>query len=102
MKRKLLAAAAIYCMGAGLVNAENWRLPSASSEPKLKSAPGVQTVSANCQVCHSLDYISTQPPLNRAAWTGIVQKMRQKFGAPLPAEKVDDVVNYIVENYGAK
>jgi hypothetical protein len=59
-------------------------------------------VTANCQICHSLDYISLQPSLSREKWTAIVKKMRATYGAPLPEDKVDDVVEYLAANYGKK
>jgi mono/diheme cytochrome c family protein len=83
-----------------LVNAEDWKLPA--DEPKLKLAPGSELVSANCQICHSADYISTQPPMNRASWAAAVQKMREKYGAPLPPDRVEAVVEYLAANYGKR
>jgi cytochrome c5 len=99
MKRKLLfAVAALFTTAVALIGAEEWKLPSA--EPKLKSAPGADLVTANCQICHSADYISTQPRMTRAAWAAAVQKMREKYGAPLPPDRVDAIVEYLVKNYG--
>lgn len=93
----LLSASVI---ATALVTAEDWELPL--DEPQLKPGPRVEVVSANCQVCHSVDYISTQPPLNRVAWTATVQKMREKYGALLTTNQVDEVVDYLVRNYGKK
>ncbi len=83
-----------------LMAADEWKLPT--NEPKLKVAPGSDLVSANCQICHSADYIFTQPPMNRTAWSAAVQKMREKYGAPLPPDRVDAIVDYLVANYGRK
>jgi mono/diheme cytochrome c family protein len=100
IKRTLLGLAVIYLAGITFANAEDWKLPA--NEPTLKPAPGSAFVTANCQICHSVDYISTQPPLDRSKWTAIVQKMRDKYGSPLPADKVDEVVDYIAANDGKK
>ena len=43
-----------------------------------------QMVQAQCSLCHSVDYITTQPPgKDLAFWTAIVNKMIKVFGAPL-------------------
>ncbi|HEV8542426.1 MAG TPA: cytochrome c [Verrucomicrobiae bacterium] len=99
MKRKLLLAlAALFTTAVALMGAEEWKLPA--DESKLKSAPGADLVTANCQICHSADYISTQPPMNRATWSAAVQKMREKYGAPLPPDRANAIVEYLVKNYG--
>jgi mono/diheme cytochrome c family protein len=80
--------------------ADVWELPL--NEPQLKRGPGADVVAANCQVCHSADYISTQPPMTRAAWSATVQKMREKYGAPLATNQVDTIIQYLVSTYGKK
>lgn len=69
--------------------------------PLLKSAPGTEIAMAQCLICHSSEYITTQPALSPAAWKANVEKMQKKYGAPLPAEQVDALVDYLVKNYGA-
>jgi len=99
MKRKTL----ICSLGAFLplvFAAEQWELPL--DEPQLKSAPGVEVVAANCQVCHSADYIFTQPPLTRAVWSATVQKMREKYAAPVRTNEVEQIIDYLAANYGKK
>jgi sulfite dehydrogenase (cytochrome) subunit B len=68
---------------------------------KLKPGAGAELVTAQCLVCHSADYISTQPPLTRAQWQGIVVKMQQKYGAPIAINNVAPLVEYLVGNYGS-
>jgi len=75
-----------------------WKLPAETA--RLKPGPGVEFATANCLLCHSADYISMQPPLDRAGWQATVQKMREKYGAPLPADKVDAVAEYLAGQYG--
>jgi mono/diheme cytochrome c family protein len=79
---------------------DSWELPL--NEPQLRPGPGVEVVATNCQICHSADYLSTQPPLSRAAWTATVQKMREKYGAPLATNQVEQIVQYLVTTYGKK
>lgn len=75
-----------------------WKLPA--DEPKLKEAPGAELVTASCILCHSVDYISTQPKFSRDQWKATLTKMQQKFGAPLNPEKFDPLLDYLVTNYG--
>ena len=77
---------------------DSWKLPT--EETRLKAGPGADLVKANCLLCHSTDYISTQPPLTRDQWKATVTKMQQKFGAPYNAEKMDPVIDYLVNSYG--
>ena len=77
---------------------EEWKLPAETT--RFKPAPRAALVTANCLLCHSADYVSMQPPLDRTGWTAIVQKMRKTYGAPLPEERVESVVDYLVEQYG--
>lgn len=84
----------------GMRAAEAWKLPL--DEPQFRKGPGAEIAVGNCVICHSADYVSMQPPLDSGGWTAIVQKMREKYGAPLPAQQVDTVVNYLVTAYGKK
>ena len=65
-----------------------------------KAAPGVELVQANCLICHSTEYVSTQPPMPRKYWEATVKKMKEKFGAPTPDAQVAALVNYLVAAYG--
>lgn len=77
------------------------RIELPPEKPAFKPSPGVEMAMANCLMCHSTEYISTQPALAPAAWKAIVEKMQKKFGAPIQAEQVDPVVDYLVKNYGS-
>ena len=67
----------------------------------FKTAPGAELAMGQCLACHSAEYVTTQPLLSSAAWKATVEKMQKKYGAPLPADQVDALVDYIVKNYGA-
>ena len=69
---------------------------------KLKRGPGADLVTAQCLLCHSADYISTQPAFTRAQWTAIVQKMAQKYGAPIVTNRVEELADYLVKTYGTE
>lgn len=78
--------------------ADEWKLPVET--PALKKSPGVERVVGNCLLCHSTDYVATQPPLSRAQWTATVEKMRGKFGATIPTNQLPDILDYLTGNYG--
>ena len=66
----------------------------------FKFAPGAELANGQCLSCHSIEYVSTQPVLPRAFWASSVKKMQEKYGAPVPPEQVDALVNYLTQNYG--
>ena len=78
--------------------ADEWKLPV--EKPALKQTVGVELVVGNCRLCHSVDYVATQPPLLRAQWMATVEKMRGKFGATIPTNQVPAIVDYLTINYG--
>jgi mono/diheme cytochrome c family protein len=94
MRALVLFGLAVTCA------AEEWTLPA--GEPQFRSGPGAELAIGNCVICHSADYVSMQPPLEAAGWKAIVQKMREKYGAPLPEAQVDAVVKYLAAAYGKK
>lgn len=69
----------------------------------FKEGRGVEIARAQCMICHSADYITTQAPLtNRKQWLETVYKMQLRFGAPIPDSQIDPLVNYLVKYYGDK
>jgi hypothetical protein len=83
----------------GIAAEKEWKLPTETTN--LKPGRGAELIAANCLLCHSADYISTQPRLSQTAWKAAVEKMRLKYGAPIATNKVDDIVRYLVASYGA-
>ena len=56
-----------------------------------------------CMACHSPDYIATQPrhlPNPRAFWQSEVVKMKAAYGAPIEADDIPKLVEYLVQAYG--
>jgi sulfite dehydrogenase len=66
----------------------------------FKQDAGAEIANAQCLICHSVEYVTIQPKMQRAFWKAGVQKMQQKYGAPIPDAQVDPVVDYLVRNYG--
>jgi hypothetical protein len=71
-------------------------------KPVLKLGQGAELAMSQCLVCHSAEYFTTQPFLPRAYWKSAVEKMQVKFGAQIPADQVDPLVDYLFRSYGAK
>jgi sulfite dehydrogenase len=67
----------------------------------FRPGPAFEIANAQCLICHSEDYVAIQPPLPRAFWKSNVQKMQQKYGAPIPEEQVEPLVDYLAKAYGA-
>jgi cytochrome c551/c552 len=67
----------------------------------FKEDPGAEIANAHCLICHSVEYVSIQPPLSRVFWKSSVQKMQQKYGATVPDDQVERLVDYLTKNYGA-
>ena len=58
--------------------------------------PGGQIAASHCLICHSSDYVYTQPPHSQEVWTKIVHKMKSAFGCPIPEDQIPKLVTYLV------
>jgi mono/diheme cytochrome c family protein len=90
--------AAVALLAAGIA------LPAAAEEQpiELKKADGLDTVTANCSGCHSLDYIYMNSPFpNAAMWDAEVAKMVKAFGAPITEADAKVIADYLKKNYGS-
>src|ERR1700676_4759505 len=78
-------------------------IPAAADEKpvRLKQAPGLDKVEANCGACHSLDYIPMNSPfLNVDRWDAEVAKMINAFAAPIDQADAKVIADYLKKNYG--
>ena len=59
--------------------------------------PGEAAEIANgqCLLCHSAGMVLRQPRRTEDQWKAVITKMRQAYGAPLPAEQVDPLAAYL-------
>jgi cytochrome c5 len=78
--------------------------PAAAPAPaELRAGPGAELTGALCSLCHSLDYIeSNVPAMDGGGWKKTVQKMRERFGAPVTDEQAKIIVEYLGANYSGK
>ena len=66
----------------------------------LADGPNRDKVAGFCAVCHGVEYIPMQPKLSKAQWTATVTKMVKTFGAPVPQEEADRIIEYLAGAYG--
>lgn len=67
----------------------------------FKPGKNVELANGQCLVCHSVEYISTQPALPRPFWAGSVKKMREKYGAAIPEDQIEPLLDYLTAHYGS-
>lgn len=65
----------------------------------LAPGKGRDTVVGNCSMCHSVTYITMQPPLPAATWKAEVHKMVAVMGAPIQPATEEEIVSYLQEHY---
>ncbi len=68
----------------------------------LTPGDGLQDVQIYCNTCHSPRYITMQPPLPAATWEAEVNKMNKTFGAAIPQEKTQKIIQYLQAHYTAE
>ena len=66
----------------------------------FKPGKGVELAQAHCLMCHSVEYISTQPPMTRKFWEATLKKMKEKFAAPTPDDVLPALADYLTTTYG--
>lgn len=88
-------AAALVSMAA--VGAEIQLPPETGA---FKQDTGAEIANAQCLICHSVEYVTSQPLMGRVFWKASVVKMQQKYGAPITDSQVEPVVDYLTRNYG--
>jgi sulfite dehydrogenase (cytochrome) subunit B len=75
-----------------------YRLPEDTAT--LRSAPDMEAAQNNCASCHSVDYISTQPPgRGREFWEGEVHKMIHSYHAPISETDSKAIIDYLSRVY---
>jgi mono/diheme cytochrome c family protein len=57
---------------------------------------GSEIANAVCLICHSAGMVLSQPPLTQDEWIVEINKMRNAFGAPLPADQVEALAKYLL------
>ena len=66
----------------------------------MKEGKGMYSTKGKCNMCHSWGYTLNQGLQSKKFWRKKVIKMIVIFKAPIKDEYVDEVVDYLYENYG--
>jgi sulfite dehydrogenase (cytochrome) subunit B len=83
--------------------AETGHGAAAAEITTLRDGAGRDLTTGRCIICHSVEYIpSNAPAMNRVAWQKTIQKMREKFGAPITDEEAQEILDYLAANYSGK
>src|SRR5271165_5844094 len=104
MKRRQAAVAALLLLAAAtmVTLAQGLTIGLPAETVTFKPGPGAELAGSQCLICHSADYITTQPrdkPL--AFWKAEVEKMKKVYGAPIADDQIDAVAAYLARSYGS-
>ena len=99
-KRYWLVSLVVFLLALNVSMAGVLKIELPPETASFKPAPDVGVVNGQCMTCHSVDYIAMQPPLTQKGWAAEVKKMREKYGAKIPEEEVETIVNYLTQTYG--
>jgi len=98
--RRHSAALALAAVALGTAAVLADETPRDESSIQLREAPGRELTAAHCVICHSLDYIPMNAPvMDAGSWKKTIQKMRERFGAPLTDDEASAVLGYLSSNY---
>lgn len=61
----------------------------------FQPGPGQEVANTYCLICHSADYIYTQPPHSQEKWQSLVLKMKKVFGCPIPDDQIPALATYL-------
>src|SRR5215204_601474 len=95
---RIIFLLATLCIGAG---AAEVKIDLPVETGSFKPGKGAELAQAHCLICHSVEYIATQPPMARKFWEASLKKMKEKFGAPAPDEALPTLAEYLTAAYGS-
>jgi len=79
------------------------RAAPATEVTELRAGTGRDLTVGRCIICHSTEYIpANAPAMNRAGWQKSIQKMKDRFGAPITEEESKQILDYLDANYSGK
>ena len=99
MVRSLILCTLTMLTGLSLpsANALEINLPAETATYRASPLAGYALVQQNCMICHSAEYMLTQPPTStRNYWEATIKKMKVTFGAPLNEADIPVIVDYLV------
>ncbi len=96
----LTLAVAVFLFTAMATRSQDGGQVASRPQPQLPDGEGKEIVQTNCVVCHSLNNV-TNSGHSPEEWRNTVAMMLN-VGAPVPADKVEVVTNYLIKNYPEK
>ena len=76
---------------------------TAAEVTALREGEGRDLTVGRCIICHSVEYIpANAPAMDRAAWQKTIQKMKDRFGAPITDQEAKQILDYLATNYSGK
>ena len=75
-------------------------LRASEETPSLRPGPGVETAQNNCLLCHSADYVNTQPPnCGKTFWETEVTKKIKVYHAPINVVDAKAIADYLAKTH---
>jgi mono/diheme cytochrome c family protein len=100
----LLGAASMpfAAQGAAPLQLKPVKVELPDSDKMFPAGPGADAINNNCLACHSADMVLNQPALSEQAWAAEVNKMINNYKAPVAAQDVGMIVEYLTAVKGTK
>ena len=71
------------------------RVELPASDETFPPGVGADIAASQCLICHSAGMVLQQPSLTKGEWRAEIIKMRTAYGAPMPDDQVDGLVEYL-------
>lgn len=88
-------ALASQCAAATAFTLKSLDVELPDSDRQFPPGPGAAVINANCLACHSADMVLNQPALSKTAWTAEVTKMIKVYKAPIAAQDIGPIIDYL-------
>jgi mono/diheme cytochrome c family protein len=97
----LLSLALMVCAGTvAFAGDMTYALPDETATLEKSADPGYEKARNTCSVCHSVDYITSQPRgKGKDFWTAEVKKMISVYGAPVADADRPAIIDYLSKTY---
>jgi hypothetical protein len=100
MKRMRCLVLCLLALPLAAVAAER---PASTSTTSVRLPPGTASFPAGpgaelagqCLICHSAEMVLLQPAMPAQKWVGLIEKMRDVYGAPVQADQVQALAAYL-------
>jgi sulfite dehydrogenase (cytochrome) subunit B len=103
MRRPLVLVAVSAALAVATAVAAAAAAAAGEESLTLHEGSARELTAARCAICHSLDYIPNNAPvMDRSGWQKTIQKMRERFGAPISDPEAQQILDYLAGNYAGK